>query len=54
MKTVRVQLPDNGSKLDSNSDNTSLSPSNEYSRLISFRIDWFHILAIQEILKSLL
>ena len=26
----------------------SISPSNEYSRLISFRIDWFDLLAIQE------
>ena len=26
----------------------SISPSNEYSRLISFRIDWFDLLAVQE------
>ena len=32
----------------------SSSPSNEYSRLISFRIDWFDLLAVQETLKSLL
>ena len=32
----------------------SISPSNEYSRLISFRIDWFDLLAIQGTLKSLL
>ena len=32
----------------------SISPSNEYSRLISFRIDWFDLLAVQGILKSLL
>ena len=32
----------------------SISPSNEYSRLISFRIDWFVLLAVQGILKSLL
>ena len=32
----------------------SISPSNEYSGLISFRIDWFDLLAIQGILKSLL
>ena len=32
----------------------SISPSNEYSGLISFRIDWFDILAVQGILKSLL
>ena len=29
-------------------------PSNEYSGLISFRIDWFDLLAIQGTLKSLL
>ena len=32
----------------------SLSPSNEYSRLISFSIDWFDRLAVQGSLKSLL
>ena len=32
----------------------SISPSNEYSGLISFRIDWFDILAIQGTLNSLL
>ena len=32
----------------------SISPSNEYSRLISFRIDWFDLLAVQGALKSLL
>ena len=32
----------------------SISPSNEYSRLISFRIDWFDLFAGQGILKSLL
>ena len=31
-----------------------LSPSNEYSELISFRIDWFDILAVEGTLKSLL
>ena len=30
------------------------SPSNEYSGLISFRIDWFDLLAVQAILKNLL
>ena len=29
----------------------SISPSNEYSGLISFRIDWFNLLAVQETLK---
>ena len=32
----------------------SISPSNEYSGLISFKIDWFYLLAVQETLKSLL
>ena len=32
----------------------SISPSNEYSGLISIRIDWFHLLAAQGTLKSLL
>ena len=34
--------------------NFSISPSNEYSVLISFRIDWFNLLAVQGTLKSLL
>ena len=32
----------------------SISPSNKYSGLISLRIDWFDLLAVQETLKSLL
>ena len=32
----------------------SIIPSNEYSGLISFRIDWFDLLAVQRTLKSLL
>ena len=32
----------------------STSPSNEYSGLISFRIDWFDLLAVKGTLKSLL
>ena len=32
----------------------SISPSNEYSGLISFRMDCFHLLAVQGTLKSLL
>ena len=32
----------------------SISPSNEYSGLISFRIDWFDLLAVQGTLQSLL
>ena len=34
--------------------NFSISPSNEYSGLISFRIDWFDLLAVEGTLKSLL
>ena len=32
----------------------SISPSNEYSGLISFRIDWIYLLIVQRTLKSLL
>ena len=32
----------------------SISPSNEYSGLISFRMDWWDLLAVQGTLKSLL
>ena len=32
----------------------SISPSNEYSGLISFKIDWFDLLAVERTLKSLL
>ena len=32
----------------------SISPSNEYSGLISFRISWFDLLAVQRTLKSIL
>ena len=32
----------------------SISPSNEYSRLISFRIDWLDLLAVQGTLRNLL
>ena len=32
----------------------SISPSNEYSGLLSFRIDWFDLLAVQGTLKTLL
>ena len=33
--------------------NFGISPSNEYSGIISFRIDWFDLLAVQGTLKSL-
>ena len=32
----------------------SISPSNEYSGLISFRMDWLDLLAVQGTLRSLL
>ena len=32
----------------------NISPSNEYSGLISFRIDWFDLLAVQRTLRNLL
>ena len=31
---------------------SEISPSNEYAGLISFRIDWFDLLAVQGTLKS--
>ena len=34
--------------------NFNISPSYEYSELISFRMDWFDLLAVQETFKSLL
>ena len=34
--------------------NFSISPSNEYSKLISFRMDWFDLFGVQGTLKSLL
>ena len=34
--------------------NFSITPSNEYSELISFRIDWLDLLAVKGTLKSLL
>ena len=34
--------------------NFNISPSNEYSGLISFRMDWLHLLAVQGTLKNLL
>ena len=34
--------------------NFSISPSNEYSRLIFFRVDWLDLFAVQGTLKSLL
>ena len=34
--------------------NFSISPSNDYSGLISFRIDWFDLLAVQGTIKDLL
>ena len=34
--------------------NFSISPANEYSGLIAFRIDWFDLIAVQGVFKSLL
>ena len=44
--TLRIRWPEYWS--------FSISPSNEYSGPISFRIDWLDLFAVQEILKSLL
>ena len=43
---LRIRWPDYWS--------LSISPSNEYPELISFRIDWFDFIAVQGTLKSLL
>ena len=45
---LRIRLPKNWSF------SFSISPSNEYSGLISFRMDWLDLLAVQGTLKSLL
>ena len=45
---LRIRLPKDWSF------SFSMSSSNEYSGLISFRIDWFELLAVQVTLKSLL
>ena len=46
--TLRIRWPKDWSF------NFSISPSNEYSGLISFRIDWFDLLEVQGTLKNLL
>ena len=48
------QLFTSGGQLEYWSFSFSISPSNEYSGLISFRIDWFDLLVVQGTLKSLL
>ena len=45
-------FPSDGQRIGSFS--FSISPSNEYSGLISFRVDWLDFLAVQGTLKSLL
>ena len=45
---LRIRWPENWSF------SFSVSSSNEYSGLISFRMDWFDLLAVQRTLKSLL
>ena len=47
---LRIRWP----KFWSFSFNFSIDPSNQYSGLISLRIDWFDLLALQQTLKSLL
>ena len=46
--TLHIRWPKYGSF------NLSINPSSEFSGLISFRIDWFDLLAVQGTLKSLL
>ena len=45
---LRIRRPKNGKF------SISISPSNEYSGLISFKINWFDLLTVQRALKSLL
>ena len=45
-------FPSDGQRIGSFS--FSISPSNEHSVLISFRIDWFDLLAVQRTIKSFL
>ena len=40
-------------RLSSSSSSSSICPSNEYSGLICFRIDWFHLFAVQGTLRRL-
>ena len=47
-ESVRIRWPNYGSF------SVSIRPSYEYSGLISFRMDWLDLLAVQETLKSLL
>ena len=47
-ETVHIRWPEDWSF------SFSISPSNKYSGLISFRIDWVDLLAVQVTLKSLL
>ena len=47
-----IRVFSNESVLHIRSVSFSISPSNEYSGLISFRIDWFDLFAIQRILES--
>ena len=48
------QIFASGIRLKYQSFSFSISPSNEYSGLISFRMDWYDILSVQGTLKSLL
>ena len=53
----RIRVFSNGSQLCSRWQkywSFSISPSNEHSGLISFRMDWLNLLAVQGTLKSLL
>ena len=52
--SIRVFFKDSALHIKYWSFSFSISLSNEYSRLISFRIEWLHLLVVQRILKSLL
>ena len=52
--SIRVFSNESARRISGQSFSFSISPSNEYSGLISFRIDWFDLLAVQGTLMSLL
>ena len=51
---LRIRWPQYALRMNLAYWNFSISPSNKYSGLISFRIDWFDLLAVQGTPKSLL
>ena len=50
----RLQSMGSQSRTQLSNFNFSISPSNEYSGFVSFKIEWFDLLAVQGTLKSLI